>query len=411
MGSAGLSSVTSGRESRFMTWHRGRVQAGVVCVLTVCGCMAGPPAVVKPLAGEPVASVMSAPTHEETATAARGQKPDHGAKPAAEKTTLCQLDLPLQRPPEAQQANPAATIVATVNGEPILDDEVKSSMMQAGGSGDYNELFSQFLDQLIDREVILQDAFAKLERGGPQGQKFADKLRDLARKEFEKRWLSLMMKQNHFVNEEELKSFLTEHHVSLDVIRRQWERNFMAHEYMLSRVEAHISRIGHNDIAEYYDAHREEFTRPDSVQWQEIFIDATQHASRQAARAFAESLIRRTRQGEDFAKLSNEFDNGTSGRYRQGEGQGHKHGEIFPTEAEPVLFRMHDGDIEIVERARGFHVIRLVKREHAGPIPFDDKVQKQIRDKLRTEVFQREMKHLVKNLKQHAVIEKKSIIH
>src|SRR5262249_59808015 len=99
-------------------------------------------------------------------------------------------------------------------------------------------------------------------------------------------------------------------------------------------------------------------------------------------------------------------DAGESGRFRKGEGQGHKHGEIFPHEAEPLLFQMHDGDIEIVERPRGFHVVRLVKRQYAGPIPFDAKVQKEIRDKLRNVVFAREKESIVKELKRKAVIDR-----
>ena len=58
-----------------------------------------------------------------------------------------------------------------------------------------------------------------------------------------------------------------------------------------------------------------------------------------------------------------------------------------------------------MELETGFHVVRLVKRQHAGRMPFDEKVQKQIRDKLRNQVFQREMKRLVDSLKRTAVIE------
>ncbi len=213
------------------------------------------------------------------------------------------------------------------------------------------------------------------------------------------------MKQNRLESREEFGRIMEQHGMSLEVMRRWWQRNFMAQQYLHSRIEPHLSRIGHTEIAEYYASHQEEFTQPDSVHWQDIFIDATQHAARADARRFADSLIVRVREGEDFAKLSAEFDNGTSGRFRKGDGQGRKHGEIFPTEAEPVLFQMHDGDIQIVERPRGFHVVRLVKRDYAGPIPFDQKVQKEIRDKLKTLVFKREMESVVKELKRKAVID------
>ncbi len=375
-----------------MTWRGRLARAWVAVVLTACGCMARPSAlpVLPPAAPE----------------VARSQKPDTArANPAA----VCLIELPIQPPAEASHASPTATICAVVNGEPILDEEVRSSCYQqlhaARTLKEQQEILKQALEQLIDREVLLQDALAKLERGGKQGAAFIAKLREAADQDFEKRWLRPIMKQNHVESTEEFSRFMRQHDMSLEVMRRWWQRNYMAMQYIHSRVEPHISRIGHTDIADYYTSHADEFTQPDSVHWQDLFIDATQHASRADARRFAESLLTRVRQGEDFATLSYEFDNGTSGRFRKGDGQGRKRGEIFPPEAEPILFGMHDGDLQLIERPRGFHVLRLVKRDYAGPIPFDDKVQKEIRDKLRNIVFQREMKGIVADLKRKAVID------
>jgi hypothetical protein len=66
---------------------------------------------------------------------------------------------------------------------------------------------------------------------------------------------------------------------------------------------------------------------------------------------------------------------------------------------------MKEGDIEIVERGRGFHVLQLVKRQVAGPIPFNETVQKEILNKLRTTVFTQERERIVKELKRKAVID------
>ena len=54
-----------------------------------------------------------------------------------------------------------------------------------------------------------------------------------------------------------------------------------------------------------------------------------------------------------------------------------------------MLWQLRDGQVgPLVELPTGFHVIRLVKRTHAGVLPFnDEKVQKQIRDKLRGSGF------------------------
>jgi parvulin-like peptidyl-prolyl isomerase len=280
-------------------------------------------------------------------------------------------------------------------------------MVGARTAKERDEALREGLETLIDREILLQDAISKLQRGGKMGEAFLKKIREVATEQFDQHWLRPMLKEKHLSSRTELAAVMQQNGLSLEVMRRWWERNFMATEYLRSRVEPQISRIGHREISEYYNSHYDEYTQPDTVDWQDIFLDASRHASRDAARKFAESLVQRVRQGADFANLSREFDNGESGLFRKGAGQGHKHGEIFPQEAEPVLFRMHDGDMEIVECPRGLHIVRLLKRQYAGPIPFDAKVQKEIRDKLKTIVFLREKDSIVKELKRKAVIDRR----
>jgi parvulin-like peptidyl-prolyl isomerase len=341
-------------------------------------------------------------TPGETPGLARAQKPDgRSVKPAAF------LDMPPDRSIADLRSSPAARIRAVVNTEPILDEEVQSAMMQmVHGPTSPKELAQieeQALNQIIDREVLLQDAFARLSRGGAV--KYLDKLKEAARKEFDRQWLRKVMKANNYTNEAEFKVFLQEHHMSLEMIRRQWERNFMAMEYIRNRVDPFLQRIGHADLVEYYEKHPEEFKVVDSVDWQDMFIATALHASREEAQNFALVLANRIRQGEDFARLATQYDNGDSA-LRNSEGQGHKPGEIGPKEAEPILFRMQDGEVgPLVEMPAGFHIIRLVKRQRAGMKPFDEAVQKQIKEKLRGEVFERETKRIVNELKRKAVIE------
>jgi parvulin-like peptidyl-prolyl isomerase len=390
-----------------MTWRCRLSWVGMASTLMVCGCLtkAATLEALPPIPSPPTSAAVG--NRDEGAEVARSQKPDTSG---ASNRTVCLINQPVERPAEALHARPAATIRAVVNGELILDEEVNMVCIQqmpgARTPKERQEVFKQALESLIEREILVQDALGKLEHGGPQGAKFLQKIRELASKDFEERWLQPLMKRQHYSSRAEVAEQMRQSGLSMDVMRRWWERNFMATEYVRSRIEPHISRIGHGEISEYYANHRDEYTQPDSVQWQDIFIAESRHASRAAARQFAEALVQRVRQGEDFVKLSAEFDNGESGRFRKGEGQGRKRGEIFPQEAEAVLFRMQDGDIDILECPRGFHILRLVKRQHSGPIPFDVKVQKEIRDKLRMKVFMSERESIVNDLKSKAVIER-----
>src|SRR5262249_37282577 len=107
--------------------------------------------------------------------------------------------------------------------------------------------------------------------------------------------------------------------------------------------------------------------------------------------------------GEDFLRLL-QYDNGDSS-YRRGEGIGHLRGEIRPVEAEPILFGLRDTEAAAVETSTGFHVMKVVKRDYAGRMPLDEKLQKEIKRKLQNEAFERETKRLLADLKSRCSIE------
>ena len=99
-----------------------------------------------------------------------------------------------------------------------------------------------------------------------------------------------------------------------------------------------------------------------------------------------------------------QFDNGDSS-LRNGEGLGQKRGEIKPPQAEPVLFSLQAGEVgPLVDLGFGFHVVKAVERDVAGPEPFDDKLQVKIRDRLKNVIAEREFKRIVDELKRKATV-------
>jgi peptidyl-prolyl cis-trans isomerase SurA len=341
-------------------------------------------------------------------TVSRFQQPDAPSpRTPARRPVLDQVSYEVTAPNDTQVA---ARIRATVNAVPILDEEVRQAVYpylvaiehlpEPERSNKRKEVLENELKQLIERELILQDMFGRLK----DRERILDKFKEAANREFDKKMRKLK-EGNHIKTDEEFKAFLRAQGVSLAEFRRQFERNFLATEYMRSRIGSAIDRVSLQQIKEYYEQHPEQFQINDSVLWQDIFVDASKFPDRARARQLAEQLIARARAGEDFAKLAQQFDQGDSS-YRNGEGYGHQRGEIRPPEAEPILFGMHDGDIgPILEQPNGFHIIRLVKRDYAGLKPCDDKVQKSIKNKLESEVYQREWQRIIAELKRSATVE------
>jgi parvulin-like peptidyl-prolyl isomerase len=379
-----------------------QILATAVTLVGFAGCQSERPALA---AGDPPAVVAELPGNP-SLPVPRLQKPDN-PNPPIRQTTFEAVSEPF---PGVSGGRVMVQIRAHVNGVAIMDEEIRNacypaliptlSLPEPDRSIQQNEIFRRELQQIIDREVLLQDAFAKLSKSGTQ---YLDKLKAAAAKEFDKVLRSLKTRAN-CKTDEELKVFLRSQGQSLEGIQRQVERNFMASQYVRSRIFPAIDRIGRQEIVEYFNDHAAEFQVEDSVDWQDIFIDASKYATRDEARRFAEQLASRAHAGEDFIQLA-KFDNGSSS-YQNAEGFGHHKGEINPPEAEPILFQMHDGQVgPLVELPTGFHIIRLAKRQYAGHLTLDEKTQGEIRKKLQGIVAEREAKKLIDDLRSKAAIE------
>ncbi len=353
--------------------------------------------------GDLAGAIAAAGTGKNPSDVARAQMPD-GQAPT--KTPPKLIDQPPDRPADVANAPPVARICATVNGEAILEQEVRATAYQSllGVSGlpepqrteETNKIISAALAQIVEREVTIQDMNSRLQKVP----KMLDKLKEAAEKEFDHQVLQPMRLKGPFKTDQDIKDYFRAQGMSLDMIRRQWHRNFMALEYLKNVVGGAIEKgTTHTIIVEYYESHPEEFKVDDNVVWQDIFIDASRHPSRTVARAHAQALADRARKGEDFAALSKQYDNGDSSLRKNAEGIGRRPNEIRPPEARDVLFKLHDGEVgSLIELSTGYHIVRVVKHELAGQMKLDEKLLKQIRDKLRNEIAQREMKRYVNEL-------------
>jgi parvulin-like peptidyl-prolyl isomerase len=322
-------------------------------------------------------------------------------------------------PPPTEPAGPpdgqfSVRVRAKVNGVAILDEELKSAVYpllmelrdkpEPQRSALQKEVLEKALENLIERELVLGTAISKL-NVSEAGQKILEKLKASAHKEFDKQVVA-MKKRAGSKTDEDFKRLLVQQGQSLEGMRRQYERMFLATEYMRYLILGVTDKIGLPDAREYYDQHPNEFQTYDSVKWQDIFIAAERHGGMEGARQFATDLLARARAGADFAQLARQHDEGVS-LFRNGEGYGQRRGEINPAEAEPYLFQLNDGQIgPLVELPSGIHLIRLVKRERAGLMPFDEKTQSFILNKLKGEAAERERKRIIKEFKRKAIIER-----
>jgi hypothetical protein len=354
-------------------------------------------------------------------TTARAQRPDFdGASPAPVEPLQVTQAQGVPLPPGSKSSGiqpvvnlthsapvPASVrVIAWVNHKPIFQDEVMNIVMPqirrlppASREAEQVKLFNKGLETLIDSELLMQDALRQLEKN----EKFLEKLKKDASKECDKQ-IHSQMRQQEMATIEEFKQLLQSQGTTLASVRRMLERQFIADEFTKVKVYTKINKIGNENIRDYYQNHINEFMQVDRVKWQDIFIAVgPKHPTVLDARNFAHEVGRRWTGGEDIAKLL-QFDDG-QGANLKGAGVGEIRGDIRPAELEKYLFAMKEGEFGFFELTTGVHLFRLIKREQAGPMPFDDKLQVMIGNKLKNEVFDQERRSLIRDLREQAVIE------
>jgi parvulin-like peptidyl-prolyl isomerase len=256
------------------------------------------------------------------------------------------------------------------------------------------EIFRDELRKIIERELVLDEMTAAL-TARKQTAMLA-KFREAAAKEADAR-LREFKKERGIPTDAEFRSALRSQGLTFAGIRRQIERGFMMQTYLREKFTPIMDKLSLADIREYYAAHLNEYQVEDRVKWQDLFVMTEQFKTADEARQYATQLAARAAKGEDFVKLVEQYGMGDS-KLRNGAGVGEKPGEIFPQELEPVILALKSGQVTIKETETGFHILRVTERTVAGPRPYDEKLQADIRRKLQGQIYERESKRFVESL-------------
>jgi parvulin-like peptidyl-prolyl isomerase len=316
-----------------------------------------------------------------------------------------------------------ASIIARVNGQPILVEEVMSAaagrisearrtVPEAQWASAQAEILANELQQMIDRELLIQDAGTRVRGKG------MEMLKEAANKEFDKT-LRKRKEQLGMKSDQELRAEMAKQGLNLDEERRQYERGFVAMEYVRNLVRTKIDAIDRQQMLEYFRQHAKEFDRPERVVWQWLFVDFDNFSKpdpgtqgkfivdKAAARQYAETVrdqLQRATTKEAFEALVDKYAH-TRSKTNRGQGEGQVRGEIRPAEVESVLFTLQPNQIgPIVESAQGYHVIRLVERTPGGKVSFEEACP-DIKRRLQSKIGMEEYNRTLKELRAKATIE------
>lgn len=296
-------------------------------------------------------------------------------------------------PPVESDGNPVAVVNGREVSRSLFERQLQQQMQmyQAQGMQINAEqqamLEEQLVDQLIARELVLQDGAA---RGiAPSAEDVQAEL-DAIRAQFP--------------SEEAFEEALAQQNLTLAEIERNIAEQIIIEEILESDVLAD-ARVDEAAAREFYDENPSFFETPDQVRASHILV-LTQGATddeRAEARETIEMILGRLQDGESFEELAQQYsEDGTA--QRGGDlgffGRGQMVGEF-----EQAAFNLDVGQTSgIVETQFGYHIVRVTDRMDAGIQSFDE-VQGQIEQFLGQEQQQNAFESYIERLREAADIE------
>lgn len=284
------------------------------------------------------------------------------------KPVICLLTLLLMAPGVFAQSIDPETVLATVNGEAIQQNEIDFTMQyfvlpqfeaqnpdQPMPEEQQTQIRQTLLNQAITERLVLQ-------KGREAGITLDEQM---VNTQFE-----ALKAQRPNVPPEDLKRFL--------------EQRLLMQTTIQQLVIANMT-ITDDELRAVYEQQQEQFNEPEQVRASHILISVAEdagEAEKTAARQQIVDLQARARAGEDFAELARQYSNCPTNE-KGGDLGFFPRGVMVPA-FEEVAFSLETGVIsDIVETPFGYHLIKVTEKSAEHTVGFEE-----VKDQLRTAVFQ-----------------------
>jgi len=267
--------------------------------------------------------------------------------------------------PAPAPTRPAGSVVARVNGQPILrrdfDMAVQLAFRQRGrGERRHEDLQAArdaVLESLIDNELLYQKA-VQAKTTVPE----ADVRAEVERL---KKGLGTL---------EDVAAFLKTNGVTDKDLVEQVRHSLVVRKFVDAQLGV-PKHPGDAEVRAYYDAHGDQFARPEAVHISQIVVSVPPDdppARRTEARLKTEAIMKELRGGKDFAEMAHRHSDGGEAKKGGDSGWVWAGGGALPP-VERAALALQPGQLsDIVESRRGFHIIKAIERRPAGVVPFEE---------------------------------------
>ena len=255
-------------------------------------------------------------------------------------------------------------VIARINDQIITQSDYDRALAQLDEDGRKNGQSMQqmsaerkdLLSNLIDQQLWLSKGKELNITGETELVKKLDEIR----------------KQYHLDSMDDLEKAAKEQGVSFEDFKASIRNQVITQEVMRQEVGEKL-QMTPGEVERYYEAHKQEYTQPESERLSEILISASSDdaAKVAAAKAKADDIEARLHAGGDFTQLAKSFSDGPTaaeggdlGQYKQGQ---------LPKELEDKTFVLNTGQYtDPILTRQGYIILKVVQHTPGGPRPFKD---------------------------------------
>jgi peptidyl-prolyl cis-trans isomerase C len=290
---------------------------------------------------------------------------------------------------------PLPEVAARVNGHEIRVKTVSSIVEPALQAGRVphdrrSAAYRQTLDQLVMRELVLQEA---------QARKIAPDESAVDREYRQTR--------GQFKSDKEWQDFLVGAGFDDKTFREELRTRHIVDACIRQEMQKQSAVVTDDEAKAFYDQNPSMFDPGERVRASHILLRVPEAAGpdvKKAQRGKAEAALARVRKGEDFAAVAREVSEDPGSAPRGGDLGVFGRGQMVPA-FEQAAYALTAGQVSgLVESPFGFHIIKVQERVAAGKVPFET-VKAQIKERLAQSRREKAVGDLVQALRAKAKIE------
>jgi peptidyl-prolyl cis-trans isomerase C len=287
-------------------------------------------------------------------------------------------------------------VAAKVNGVPITALDLNRSF-QAHVQVPYSavqedprakEVLRQILDNLIDRELLLQQA-KSLKMAVPPQQ------------------VDAQMQQlvQRFPSQEAFEQALTAQNFTVDALKKDVEGQLLRQQLVKKEILDKVN-VKDRDIQNFYDKNKNKYVEAEQIRARHILIKVPQEVSPAddaKLKSKADEALNRAKKGEDFAALAKELSD--DGSKESGGDLGFfPRGRMVPG-FEEAAFALQPGQMsEVVRTQFGYHIIKVEERKAGRALAFDEAKEQVKEDLTREQTYERYQQYMA-SLRNKAKVE------